>query len=286
MNITLLHILLRGSPLSRRHNDQGACTTRNRGLPPATASPVSLASSNSRGSANEPLHAGQPGQSLSSQPQSAHRRAIKSPPDQTGYIGEQSLMSSSSSVPTPVMPKAGSFPEHVHNEISKVTEATSLPPPPKIQVFGDTYFKHLYHIAPVIDRADLRVEEPSIILLQAICLIGSQLRYPRDQSPTLLSESYYLKIKTLIYANHEHDKFAILKTLCILCFWIITPPVVVSLDSSYHWLGVAVRLAYQMGLHRESSYSKLSNPGAARRIMWFLFVSINSSALLRSNVCA
>ncbi|RMJ26354.1 putative transcription factor [Aspergillus sp. HF37] len=170
------------------------------------------------------------------------------------------------------MPKAGSFPEHVHNEILRVTDATSLPPPSKIQVFADTYFKHLYHIAPVIDRADLLVEEPSILLLQAICLIGSQLRYPRDQSPTLLSESYYLKIKTLIYAKHEHDNFVILKTLCILCFWIITPPVVVSLDSSYHWLGVAVRLAYQMGLHRESSYSKLSNPGATRRIMWFLFV--------------
>ena len=188
-------------------------------------------------------------------------------------------MSSSSSVPISIMPDAGSFPEHVHNEILRVTNATSLPPPSKIQVFTDTYFIHLYHIAPVIDRADVVVEEPSILLLQAICLIGSQLRYPRDRFPTLLSESYYLKIKTLIYAKHEHDNFSILKALCILCFWIITPPVVVSLDSSFHWLGVAVRLAYQMGLHRESSYSKLSNPGAARRIMWFLFVSVCSSAM-------
>lgn len=285
MNITLLRIFWRGSPLFRRRNDRGARVTRNRVSPSATASPVSLAS-NSRGSANESVCAGQPGQCLSSQGQSAHHQAIRSPLDQTGYIGEQSLMSSSSSVPTSVMPKAGSFPEHVHNEILRVTDATSLPPPSKIQVFADTYFKHLYHIAPVIDRADLLVEERSILLLQAICLIGSQLRYPRDQFPTLLSEPYYLKIKTLIYAKHEHDNFAILKTLCILCFWIITPPVVVSLDSSYHWLGVAVRLAYQMGLHRESSYPKLSNPGATRRIMWFLFVSVNSSVLLRPNICA
>ncbi|KAJ5414669.1 hypothetical protein N7509_001296 [Penicillium cosmopolitanum] len=147
----------------------------------------------------------------------------------------------------------------------------SLPSQSKFQVFTETYFMHLYHMAPVIDRADLAVEQPSDLLILAISLIGSQLRYPRDQPPTLLSESYYLKIKTLLYAKHEHDKLAILKTLCILCFWVITPPVVVSLDSSYHWLGVAVRLAYQMGLHRESSYLKLSNPGAARRLVWFIF---------------
>lgn len=195
-------------------------------------------------------------------------------------------MSFSSSATPHVIPDAGSFPEHIHNEILRVTDAKSLPPPSKVQVFADTYFKQLYHIAPVIDRADLAVEEPSILLLQAVCLIGSQLRYPRDQSPTLLSESCYLKIKTLIYTKHEHDNFAILKTLCFLCFWVVTPPVVVSLDSSYHWLGVAVRLAYQMGLHRESSYSKLSNPGAARRIIWFLFVSLgSSSAIVCSNDC-
>jgi hypothetical protein len=182
-------------------------------------------------------------------------------------------MSSSSSISVPTILESGSFSEHVHGQILKVTNAIDLPSRSKFQIFTETYFTHLYHVAPVIDRADLAVDKPSALLLLAICLIGSQLRYPRDQSPTLLSESYYLKIKTLIYAKHEHDKLAILKTLCILCFWIITPPVVVSLDSSYHWLGVAVRLAYQMGLHRESSYMKLSNPAAARRLMWFIFVS-------------
>jgi hypothetical protein len=285
MNITLLRISLRGSPLSRRHNDRATRVTRNRVVPSATASPVSLAS-NAPDSANKSCRTGQPGLILSSQPQIAHHQAIRSPLDQPGYIGKQSLMSSSSSVHPLGIPDAGSFPDDVHNEILRVTNAKSLPPPSKIQVFADTYFQHLYHIAPVIDRADLVVEEPSILLLQAICLIGSQLRYPRDQSPTLLSESCYLKIKTLIYTKYEHDNFAILKTLCILCFWIVTPPVVVSLDSSYHWLGVAVRLAYQMGLHRESTYSTLSNPGAARRIMWFLFVSVSwNGAVVCSNTC-
>ncbi|KAL4888501.1 fungal-specific transcription factor domain-containing protein [Aspergillus ambiguus] len=256
----------------QRHNDRAGRVAQNRAFPSATASPVSLAP-NPHDSANESFCTGQSGLSISSQAQSAYHQATQPPLDQPGYIGEQSLMSFSSSAPTSAMPNTGYFPEHVRDAILKVTNATSLPPLSKVQVFADTYFKHLYHIAPVIDRADLDVKEPSILLLQAICLIGSQLRYPRDQSPTLLSESCYLKIKTLIYVKHEHDNFAMLKTLCILCFWIVTPPVVVSFDTSYHWLGIAVRLAYQMGLHRESSYAKLSNPGAARRIIWFLFVA-------------
>lgn len=278
-HVTTYCIFWRNSLLSRRHNDRSGRVPGTRAL--QSASPTSQAS-NSRGSASESLCAGL---NVSSQPQSAHHQAIRQTLNQPGYIGEESLMSSSSSVPSSVMPKAGSFPEHVHNEILRVTGATSLPPASKLQVFIDTYLKHLYHVAPVVDRGDLHVEESSILLLQAICLMGSQLRYPRDQSPTLLSESYYLKIKTLIYTNHEHDNFVILKALCMLCFWIITPPVVVSLDSSYHWLGVAVRLAYQMGLHRESSCSKTCSPGAARRIMWFLFVSFDSSAVLHSNIC-
>lgn len=194
-------------------------------------------------------------------------------------------MSFSSSAPSYATANTGSFPEHTNNEILRATDAVLLPSPSKVQVFADTYFQHLYHMAPVIDKADLAAEEASILLQQVICMIGSQLRYPRDhQSPTPLSESCYLKIKTLIYTKHEHDNLVLLKTLCILCFWIVTPPMVVSLDSSYHWLGVAVRLAYQMGLHRESRHSKFCNPGVVRRIMWFLFVSAAPSVMFNSNI--
>lgn len=264
--------VLRDSLLPRRHNDRASRAPRSRALPPVNARPVSVASNTPDGII-EAFDTGQSNLGASSQPHSASDQYRRPPLDQSGYIGEQSLMSFSSSAPTHAMINTGSFPEHIHNEILRATDATSLPPASRVKVFADAYFQHLYHVAPVIDRTDLVSERTSIILQQAICLIGSQLRYPRDLSPTLLSESYYLKIKTLIYTNHEPDNFALLKTLCILCFWIVTPPVVVSLDSSYHWLGVAVRLACQMGLHRESSYSKLSNAGVARRIIWFLFVS-------------
>lgn len=189
---------------------------------------------------------------------------------QRGYIGEHSLMSTF--VSPSITPHIGSFPEGVHDQILKITAATSLPPASRIQAYADAYFKHLYHRAPVIDREDLQ-GTPSVLLLQAICLIGSLLRYPKDRDPISMSEPYYLKLKTLFYANNETDKLVVLKALCILCFWNMTPPVMVSLDSAWHWLGIAARLAFQMGFHRESNYAKLSNPGVVRRIMWFLFVS-------------
>lgn len=277
-------LMFRDSLPPRRHNEKASRATQNRALPPVTASPVSVAS-NPLNIVSEALCTGHPGVAPSGRLHSASHQTISSPLDQSGYIGEQSLMSFSSSAPRCAMANTGSFPEHIHDEILRVTGAVSVPSPPKVQVFADTYFQHLYHIAPVIDRADLAAQGASILLQQVICLIGSQLRYPRDhQSPTPLSESCYLKIKTLIYTKQEHDNLALLKTLCILCFWIVTPPMVVTLDSSYHWLGVAVRLAYQMGLHRESRYSKFSNPGVVRRIMWFLFVSATPSVIFNSKV--
>lgn len=208
-----------------------------------------------------------------SQTENARDAATWVAPSQAGYVGEHSVMSSCPSIPASSMSQIGTFPKHVREEILRVTGATSLPSPSKIQAFTDAYFKHLHHRAPIIDREDLVVGEPSILLLQAICLIGSCLRHPKDQSAVALSEQYYLKVKTLLYTNHETDNFIILKAFCILCFWNVISPVVVSLDGAWHWLGVAVRLAYHMGLHRESTYPKIPNPGASRRIMWFLFVS-------------
>ncbi|KAJ6126796.1 hypothetical protein N7523_002408, partial [Penicillium sp. IBT 18751x] len=156
-------------------------------------------------------------------------------------------------------------------ELLQAVEATSLPPKSQIEAYRDSYFKQHYHRAAIIDRADFSTEHPSLILTQAICLIGSILRYSGIHSPIEESEPYYNKVKALLYANHEPDQRNVLKALCILAFRNITPPKVVSLDCSWQWIGMATRLAQQMGFHREETYTQLPNPGNARRIMWFLF---------------
>ncbi|KAJ5761064.1 hypothetical protein N7520_008220 [Penicillium odoratum] len=170
----------------------------------------------------------------------------------------------------PLPQPLGEFHARFSIELMKSMDAETLPPKAKVDAFTDAYFQHLYHRAPVIDRADLQTE-PSKLLSQAICMVGSLLRHPGIQSPLQESEEYYCKAKALLYANYEVDHRNILKALCLLIFRNVSPPKVLTLDCSWQWTGLATRLAYQMGLHRESTYSKLTNPGNARRMMWFLF---------------
>lgn len=170
--------------------------------------------------------------------------------------------------------KLGTFSEKINEEFLKVTGAASLPPQAKVEALADAYFKYLYHRTPVVDRSDLQVEQPSILLSQALCLIGTLLRHPKGSPALAASEEFYVKAKTLLYVNHEKDSLTTLKALCLIGCWNVTPPVVVSLDCSWHWIGVTIRLAFQMGLHRETTYSKMPNPGNARRIAWYIFVCL------------
>ncbi|KAJ5826184.1 hypothetical protein N7474_003322 [Penicillium riverlandense] len=190
------------------------------------------------------------------------------------YVGDISFMSPVTSQHEPLqLPVAlRSTRDSFSGALIRTMGATSLPPQGKIDGLVDIYFKNLYHRAPIVDRKDLLAGKSSVLLLQSLCLIGTLLRHPGIESTLEESERYYCKVKALLYVNHEKDHHTVLKCLCFLLFRNYTPPTVVSLDCSWHWMGMAVRLAQQMGLHREPTYANLQNSGNARRIMWFLFV--------------
>jgi hypothetical protein len=171
--------------------------------------------------------------------------------------------------------KAGSFSEKVNQEFLTITSATLLPTQVVIDAYTEAYFMHLCHRVPVVDRADLAVAQPSVLLLQALCLTGALLRHPRGLScPLVGAEPFYVKVKTLLNANHEKDSLLVLKALCLISLWNVTPPIVVTFDCAWHWLGVAIRMAVQMGLHREATYVRIADQGSARRVAWFLYVSL------------
>ncbi|KAJ5775102.1 uncharacterized protein N7511_000113 [Penicillium nucicola] len=204
--------------------------------------------------------------------QSDHSATIPTP-ETLAYVGDQSFMDpldAHNEYPVPQL--EGTARARFSRELVKAMEATTLPPRVKVEALADTYFQHLYQRAPVIDRSDLFREQPSKLICQTLCLIGSCLRHPGIQSLLEESDEYYCKAKALLFANYEVDHHQVLKALCLLSFRNITPPRVLSLESAYQWLGMATRLAYQMGLHRESTYSNLENPGSARRIIWTLCI--------------
>ncbi|OAX79442.1 hypothetical protein ACJ72_06239 [Emergomyces africanus] len=193
-------------------------------------------------------------------------------PSQQGYIGEFTVF--------PILPPrsyeihamAGSPLKAIEARIQSSTGADQLPPKSMIEALSSIYFKYLYHRVPVVDRQQLTTACPSMLLQQSLCLAGSVLRHPRSRNGLAESERFYARAKALFYSNHEHDPLTILQSVCLLTLWTVTPASVVTIDSGWTWLGLAIRFAFQIGLHRESTYPQRASPGCARRIAWFLYV--------------
>ncbi|KAM5353322.1 hypothetical protein ACJZ2D_016778 [Fusarium nematophilum] len=152
--------------------------------------------------------------------------------------------------------------------ILSLTGADVLPRPALVQALTDAYFQHVHPFYPIVDEADLQGPERSVMLQQAVCLAGSLMQHDPDM--VLFCRSQYEKVKTLIYLNHERDNVAILKSLCLLTCYSMDPTDRVSLDGPWHWSGIAIRLAIQMGLHKNSTHYQHPNPGCLRRIFWQL----------------
>ncbi|KAF2727893.1 putative acetamidase regulatory protein [Polyplosphaeria fusca] len=99
-------------------------------------------------------------------------------------------------------------------------------------------------------------------------MVANLMRH-NPRAPDVATELYE-RIKLLICTNSEPDPAQTLKVLCLLTLWNCRPSTPVSVDGPWHWLGVGLRLAVQMGLHRESTYLDRPNASCLRRIFWFL----------------
>lgn len=184
-----------------------------------------------------------------------------------GYLAEESFLSNTCG------------PDIDDVEVSMLQEqdpptlrsALSLAPRPILDAFIDFYFTNMFPLVPVVDRLDVTEPGSSALLIQCLCMLGSHYRHPQLPSmPT--AESFYCKAKTLMNCNYEKDSLTVLKALCLICCRSKESPTIVSLDSSWHWLGVATRYAFNMGLHLEVTYQGRAAAGLSRRIWWNIFV--------------
>ncbi|KAJ6128886.1 fungal-specific transcription factor domain-containing protein [Penicillium samsonianum] len=114
-------------------------------------------------------------------------------------------------------------------------------------------------------------------------MVGTMLRHPKGPDILAENETYYYNAKTLIHINHEQDPITVLKVVCLLSTRNIAGPVLLTVDCAWHWLGIAIRLLQQMGLHREEMCVAFASPGIARRIAWCLFVRIPRVQLALTN---
>lgn len=187
-----------------------------------------------------------------------------------GFISPSVVMNCQASPPELAQASACLLPADVRLSILDPTGAAVLPRPAMLQALKDMYFQHAHPFCPVVDECDLEGPDTSVMLQQAVCLVGGLMQHGAEMVQFCCSQ--YQKVKTLIFLNQEEDNVALLKTFCLLTSFSIIPTDQVTLDGPWHWSGMASRLAIQMGLHRSFSYDQHANPVCLRRIFWQLIV--------------
>ncbi|OQV04376.1 hypothetical protein CLAIMM_09267 isoform 2 [Cladophialophora immunda] len=171
------------------------------------------------------------------------------------YLGEiSSVLQDTPSLP-PNHLQTTAFSKRVNQEILRVSEATAQVPEIVLHAYADAYFQYAFHRFPVLDHADIFGEQPPIVLCQAVCMVGSNLRRSRQSASLAESEKYYFKTKTLVQMDFEQDPITTLKALCLLSTW-----------------STATRLLQQIGLNREAGCASQSQPKISRRLAWYLYV--------------
>ena len=188
-----------------------------------------------------------------------------------GYLGEHSIMSNHGPLTMKAGDSLGTVSKQLEEQCFLATGADQVPRQSAIDASAALYFQYLYHRCPIMDQRDIKYEGPSTLLKQSLCFVGSFLRHPNSSRSFQQTELLYTKAKILFFLNHEHDPITMLKALCCFTFWNVKAPSIVTLDCSWNWLGLASRLAMQMGLHRESTHLQGSMPNCARRIAWYIY---------------
>ncbi|OTA70163.1 hypothetical protein K449DRAFT_4096 [Hypoxylon sp. EC38] len=202
--------------------------------------------------------------------QSTECNSASSAPPNTcpGYFGDQSVMSLGPQMQTDSNPSAPPFDV---DSILKLTRASSTPPVTLQNVLADLYTEWLYPYVPIFDKKDIDQCGSSLLLRHTLSLGGTLVQRPGKYPSTWTPRDFANKIKTLLFLETEKNIFNVLKAFCILSCWSQGSPRDAILDCPWQWLATAIRLAIQLGLHRESMHGSAAVSRGTRQIWWFLF---------------
>jgi transcriptional regulatory protein AMDR len=156
-------------------------------------------------------------------------------------------------------------------------EAFYLPAPAVVDDLLENYFRIVNPGFPVIDqdifmrqyRSRNPQDPPSLLVLQAVLLVGAHVSraYPnRDE----LKSGFFRRAKMLFDARFEGNRDVVVQAALLLTWHSEGIDDVGS--NSYHWVSVAVRTAFGLGMHRDSRPSTLvpQDRRIWRRLWWIL----------------
>ncbi|RYC84967.1 hypothetical protein BFJ63_vAg12110 [Fusarium oxysporum f. sp. narcissi] len=110
-----------------------------------------------------------------------------------------------------------------------------------------------------------RMNPLCLTLLNAILLVGAHTLASQDESMLPLLPAFFRRAKYLVLSDSWHDRLVYVQVPLLLTWY--------SDANAWHWIGIAIRTAMAVGLHRDASHST-NLPVYKRkyvRLWWVLF---------------
>ncbi|KIW25902.1 uncharacterized protein PV07_09038 [Cladophialophora immunda] len=165
---------------------------------------------------------------------------------------------------------------------SFVDDISALPVKDVRDNLVDSFFSHIHPGFPIVDEGLFRSQyddpnnPPPLLLLQAILLVGAQISdHPKvAKSRSLVKMALFRRAKALFDLHYENDRMNLVQA-ALLFTWHFEGADDVS-SNVYYWGGIACRIAYGLGMHRDLSHTAVNRMPACdrrlyRRIFWTLF---------------
>jgi hypothetical protein len=164
--------------------------------------------------------------------------------------------------------------------------ATQLPQDSQTALI-DAYFAHSHAVYPIISeerfRAGLADQNGSALLLSAVLYAGalhapeSVIHHAGFESRQACLGSLYGRAKRSFFEGEDdididHQFSRVQAAFLLHTVW----PVPTATMDPWTWLGLAIRLAQKMGMHRRATKPELRDDGRKswKRTWWLLFVSL------------
>ncbi|KAJ0293267.1 hypothetical protein CBS470a_002054 [Colletotrichum nupharicola] len=179
----------------------------------------------------------------------------------------------------PLAPKVPSVP----------AEVLELPPKALADELVKAYFAHVNRGLPIIDEEDfMRIYNGtegsghvprcrphcrplSLLLLNAVFLVGARVLETGREEIKSLRSVFFRRTKALFDCRFEQHREVYLQASLLLTWKCDDLEDIVS--NTWHWVGVATRTAFGMGMHRDATPSSLNAMDKRLwiRLWWILF---------------
>lgn len=143
----------------------------------------------------------------------------------------------------------------------------------------NAYFVHINRGWPIVDEELFMIKYNNQIpqnplplsLFNAIMLVGAHVLGSHDEEMKALKTVFHRRAKLLIDYRIDQDRIAYIQTAFLLTWY--TDGLEEIVANTWHWIGMACRTAHGIGLHRDTSPSKLYDvyKRSWTRLFWVLF---------------